>query len=270
MLSLRKVSAFIKKEFLSEISYRFAFFFHFFSIFAQIITFYFIDRLFGSRITPHLKPYGVNYFSYVLLSIAFFTYVGTGLSSLNQRIRTEQLIGTLEALLVTPTKISTIIFSLGLWDFIWASISVVLYLFFGVILFGVDLTQINLLSTAIILILTIISFYGMGLIAASFIIVLKKGQPITWLVNSLFGLLGGVYYPVSVLPAWLGTLSQILPVTYSIKAMQLAVYKGYSAQLLTSEITALIICSIVILPAGLYVFKWAIKRTRIDGSITHY
>ena len=267
---LKKVFAFVKKEFLTEISYRFAFFFHMFGIFAWILTFYFIDKMFGSVITPHLKPYGVNYFSYVLLGIAFFAYVGTSIGGFATRIRNEQLMGTLEALVVTPTKITTIIISMWVWGFIWASISVLIYLISGVFLFGVDLTNINLLSAFVILVLTITSFSGLGLLAGSFIMLLKRGQPVSWVMNTLFELLGGVYFPIAVLPGWLQSISHLLPVTYSIRAMQLAVYKGYSLQSLTSDITALLVFSIILLPSGLLTFKWAFQRTKMTGSLGHY
>lgn len=267
---LKKPLAFIKKDFLTEISYRFAFLFHIFGIFTWILIFYFIDRLFGSKIAPHLKPYGVNYFSYVLLGIALFTYVGTSVGSFATRIRNEQLMGTLEALLATPIKISTIIISMGIWGFIWASISVLAYLIFGAFLFSVDLTHTNLLSVFVILVLTITSFSGLGLSAAGFIMILKRGQPVTWAVTTLFELLGGVYFPIAVFPGWLQIISHILPITYSVRAMQLAVYKGYSLQSLSSDIIALLIFSIILLPLGLLSFKWAVKRAKINGSLGHY
>ncbi|MFH1783724.1 MAG: ABC transporter permease [bacterium] len=267
---MQKIFAFMKKEFLTETSYKFAFLLHIFGIFAWILTFYFIDRLFGSKITPYLKPYGVSYFSYVLIGIAFFTYVGEGVGSITTRIRSEQLMGTLEPLLATPTKLSTIVSSMAIWSFLWASISVLIYLILGVVLFGIDLTRTNLLSAFVILLLTVTSFSGLGLLAGSFIMVLKRGQPVTWVVNTLFELFGGVYFPIAVLPDWLRPLSHLLPVTYSIRAMQLAVYKGYSLRLLTLDIIALVIFSIILLPLGLLSFKWAVKQAKTNGSLSHY
>ena len=266
----KKPLAFIKKDFLIESSYKFAFLLHIFGIFAWILTFYFIDKLFGSVITPHLKPYGVNYFSYVLLGIAFFTYVGTGTGSLAARIRNEQLMGTLETLLLTPARLSMIIISMSVWNFIWASISVVAYLIFGALLFGIDFSHTNLLSAFVILILTVTSFSGLGLLAASFIMVLKRGQPVTWAVNMSFELLGGVYFPITIFPGWLQIISHLLPVTYSIRAMQLAVYKGYSLQSLSSDIMALLLFSVILMPAGLLAFKWAVRRAKMNGNLAHY
>jgi len=269
-VSWPKIFAFLKKEFLTEISYRFAFLLHIFGSFVWLLTFYFIDKLFAGKIAPHLQPYGVNYFSYVLLGLAFFTYVGIGVSSFAVRIRNEQLMGTLEALVATPTRFSTIIAAMGLWSFIWASVSVFIYLTLGACLFGVDLTGSNLLSCLVILLLTLASFSGLGLLAAGLIMILKRGQPVTAVVNTLFKLLGGVYFPIAVLPDWLRTISYFLPVTYSIKAMQLAVYKGYPLSALKTELAALAIFSAILLPLGLLFFNYAFRKTKLAGTLTQY
>lgn len=266
----QKVFAFIKKEFLIEISYKFSFGLRIFGILSWIITFYFIDKLFAGKISSHLKPYGTNYFSYVLIGIAFFSYVSIGVSNFANIIRKEQLMGTLENLLATPTKLSTLIAAMGIWNFIWASIEVIIYLILGVFLFGIDLSQINFLSAFVVLILTIISFSGLGLVAAGFIIILKRGQPITWAVNALFEVLGGVYFPITVFPDWLKIISQILPVTYSVRAMQWAVYRGYNLTALKLEISILSIFSLILLPLGFELLKYALRRAKKDASLSHY
>ena len=65
---IRKILAILKRDFLIETSYKLAFLFDAFSVFVSILTYFFIDKLFGHRITSHLETFGVNYFSYVLLT----------------------------------------------------------------------------------------------------------------------------------------------------------------------------------------------------------
>lgn len=267
---LKKAFSFLKKDFLIEVSYKLAFLLNIFGILASILTFYFIDKLFGYKMVPHLEPYGGNYFAYVLVGIAFFTYVGTGLGSLSGRIREEQMMGTLEAVLVTPTSISTLIVAMSLWNFIIASVDVVIYLLLGAFLLKVDLTNTNLLSAFLVLLLTVISFNALGIMAASFIMVFKRGNPVPWIMNTAAGLLGGVYFPITVLPQWLRFFSYFLPITYSIRAMQLAVYKGYSLSQLTWEITVLSIFSLFLVPLSILSFKYAIRKAKKDGSLVHY
>jgi len=66
------------------------------------VTFYFIAKLFGRAATPYLESYGGDYFSFVLIGIAFSDYLGVGLTSFAGIIREGQMLGTLEAMLITP------------------------------------------------------------------------------------------------------------------------------------------------------------------------
>ena len=110
MKMFEKPLAFIKKDLLIESSYKIAFLFNVFSVLVSLLSYFFIDKLFGQRIVGHLQEFRVNYFSYVLLSMAFFSYIGVGLGAFYNRIHAEQTQGTLEAVLLSPTKINTILF----------------------------------------------------------------------------------------------------------------------------------------------------------------
>jgi ABC-2 type transport system permease protein len=172
--------------------------------------------------------------------------------------------------LVTQTEIPTIIVSSSLYSFLWASFKVAVYLFLGIALFGIDIGNANLAGAFLILILTITSFTSFGIISASFVMVLKKGDPVGWLFTSLSALLGGLYYPVSVLPDWLQYLSYLLPVTYALEGMRLALLKGYSIYELFPNIIALVLFSCIMMPLSIVIFGYAVKRAKKEGSLTHY
>lgn len=265
-----KPLAFLKKDFLTESSYNLSFLFNVAGILVSALGYFFIDRLFGSRMVPYLEEFGVNYFSYVLLSMAFFGYVGVGLGSFSERIHNEQTQGTLEAVLLTPTRISTILFSLALWNLILATVDMLIYIGLAVFVFKINLSNINLLSTFVIFVLTILSFSSLGIISASFIMVFKRGNPVGWIVSSLEGLIGGVYFPVTVLPVWLQFLANFFPITYAIRAIQLAVYKGYTPAQLSKEIAFLLLFSALLLPLSLVSFKYSIRKARKDGTLAQY
>ncbi|MFC1658654.1 ABC transporter permease [Candidatus Omnitrophota bacterium] len=267
---LRRIIAFLKKDFLVESSYKLSFLLSIFTVFVSIATYFFIDKLFGHRMVGHLEEFGVGYFSYVLLSMAFFSYIGVGLGSFSSRIRSEQMQGTLEALLLTPAKISTILISLALWNLLFATLNMAIYILLGILLFKLNFTNINLLSTSVILLLTIISFSGLGIISASFIMVFKRGNPVGWVINSLEGLIGGVYFPVTVMPGWLQILARFFPITYAVRAIELAVYRGYHLSQLGKETGFLLLFSCLLLPLSFASFKYALKRARRQGSLLQY
>ena len=267
---ISKPVAFIYRDFINNASYKFAFLTQFFGIFISILTFFFLSQLFGKAIVSHLEPYGGNYFSFVLIGIALFSYLEVSMRSLSNSIRQGQQLGTLEALLVTQTEIPTIILSSSVYSYILTSFRVIVYLLFGVVIFGMEIGNANLTAGLLVLFLTIVSFSSLGIISASFVMVLKRGDPISWIFSSLSGLLGGLLYPISVLPDWLQHLSYLLPITYSLEGMRLALLKGYSLGALMPNIVPLVVFSIVLLPISVLIFGYSVKRAKMDGTLGQY
>ncbi|MEJ2304341.1 MAG: ABC transporter permease, partial [Anaerolineales bacterium] len=226
--------------------------------------------LLGSAASPYLEAYGGDYFAFVLIGIAFAGYFGVGLSSFSSSLRQAQTTGTLEAMLTTPTALSTIILSSSLWSYLLTTLRVLVYLLIGDLFLKVNLGGGNYLGALIVLILTIISFSSLGIIAASFIMVLKRGDPITWLFNATSSFLGGIYYPVTILPGWLQFFSYLLPVTYALRAMRLALLQGASTATILSDILVLAVFSAILMPASLLAFRFAVRRARVDGSLSQY
>lgn len=267
---IRKMAALVKKDFLTEISYKLSFLLLLLGTFISVSLSYFLAKLVGIAAQPYLEAYGGDYFSFVLIGKAFYEYLRVGLGSFSQSIRGEQVIGTLEAMLATQTKASVIILASSLWDFILASFHVLIFLLIGAFLFGIDLGKTNILSALIILALTILSFSSFGVISASFIMVVKRGDPINWIISKASTLLGGVYYPITILPSWLQVLSRLLPVTYSLSAMRHALLQGYSLKALAFDIVGLMLFSAVMLPVSLFIFGYAVKRAKVNGSLAQY
>lgn len=269
-LMLEKPIAFVWRDLIEDTSYKLSFVMQLMSIFISTSMLFFFSILLGDAGAPYLEPYGGNYFSFVLIGIAFYSYLGVSMQSLADTIREGQMLGTLEALLVTQTEIPTIIISSSLYSFLWASLKVAVYLILGVYVFGISLGNANLAGAVIVLILTIISFGSLGIISASFVMVLKRGDPVNWIFSSVSGLLGGLYYPISVLPDWLQQFSYLLPVTYALEGMRLAVLKGYSVSQLLPNILALTVFSIIMLPLSILIFGYAVKKAKKDGTLTQY
>ncbi len=267
---LNKALAFLSRDFRLELSYRFSFFLQFFGIFLSVFLFYFLSLLLGEAATPYLREYGGNYFAFVLIGIAFSGYFGVGLSSYAGSIREAQTTGTLEAMLMTPTRLSTMVLASSLWDYLMTTFRVLVYLAIGMAVFGLDLGRGNLVAALAVVLLTVVTFSSLGILSASFIMVLKRGDPITWIFNSLASLLGGVYYPIGIMPVWLQQVAQLLPVTYALRAMRLALLQGASVGELLPDLAALAGFSVVLLPLSLLAFRFAVHRAKVDGSLTYY
>jgi ABC-2 type transport system permease protein len=269
MMAMRKVMAFLWRDWLIESGYRASFALRWVSVLVSALVFFFMGRLMGAAVAPALAAYGGDFFSFVLVGIALNSYFAIGLSSVASNLRQAQVTGTLEAMLLTPTPHSILVIGSSLWDYISATLNVLAYLIIGALL-GVNLGNGNYLAALVVLALSIITFSAIGVVAASAILITKRGDPVTWLFNTLLTLLGGVYYPIEILPGYLQRIAEFLPVTYALRAMRLALLKGYGLAALAREVAILALFCVVLVPISLWTFRFAINWARREGSLAQY
>jgi len=262
--------AFLKRDLSQDLSYRLSFLLQLASIFFSVAIFYFLAKLFGGAVAPQLEAYGGDYFSFVLIGLAFTGFLGLSLSNFARSIREGQVMGTLEIMLLSPTRLSTILLSSSLWAYLLTTVRVLAYLLLGALVFGASLGKANVGAGLLVMFLGIASFSGIGILSAALVLLVKKGDPVSWLIGGASSLLAGVYYPVSVLPDWLEPLSRVLPLTYCLDAMRLAILQGYSIYELRFDILALLVFTVLLTPLAFLVFRKALKRAKMEGSLIQY
>src|SRR5687768_11339578 len=106
MKMLRVAWAFLVRDFLMTANYRLSFMLQVGTLGMTVISIYFMARLVGQN--PSVEQYG-GYLSYAIVGMAVTNFFVTGFSSFSSSLRREQMIGTLEAILMTPTKFPAMI-----------------------------------------------------------------------------------------------------------------------------------------------------------------
>lgn len=262
--------AFIKRDFLIASSYKATFIIQFITIFFGVAMFYYIGEVFGGIVSPLLKSHGNNYFAFIILGVAFLDYHVVSLRLFSQSIQDSQMMGTLEIILLSPVKLSSMIICSSLWGYIFTSIRFLIYLLFGVLIFGLNIGSANIAGAILVLILSIICFASFGIILAGIVMVFKRGDSLNAIVSSASVFLGGVFYPLEVMPDWLNQVSYYIPLTHALNGMRQALLQGYSLNQLLPEFMILAIFALIFFPIGLISFKLAVQRAKRDGTLTHY
>lgn len=269
MNRIQQMLAFVRKDLLEEMSYRTAFLMQIGGILLSVTLWFLIAR-FLRPAQPGLPGLpGVPYFAYLLVGIAFYHYLGSALSSFAIKLRNEQLAGTLEAMLMSPTPVPIIILSSSLWEFLMTSLRVAVYLGLG-LAFGLQLRLEGLLAFAVILGLTILAFSGIGILSAAFILYLKRGDPINFLISSASALFGGVFFPLQSMPYHLGVVGHFLPITYALDGIRKSLLLGTGLSALLPEVGALLAFVAILLPLGVTGFSLAVRKAREEGTLAHY
>ena len=118
-----------------------------------------------------------------------------------------------------------------------------------------------------------------------YLIDLKQGEePIQFLVQGLLaGLVAGTYFPVTVLPQPLQVLALFLPHTYAFDALRrlldpgadqitpnLLVHGWFGLSPVATDIVALALFSVVLMPLGYYLYVRGVEKARRNGTLTRW
>ena len=157
----------------------------------------------------------------------------------------------------------------SLYPVVRASMDAGLYLLGGALL-GLSLGKANLTAALIIFLVSLLAFSSMGILSATLTLVFKRGDPLLWLFGGLSWLLGGVFYPVEVLPHYLQKAAQLLPITHALKGMRAALLGGALVSQLLPHIGVLALFGLIGLPLSLVGFSLGVRRARVTGTLSHF
>jgi ABC-2 type transport system permease protein len=265
--NLAKLWAFLKRDFQSDVSYRVAFLFQLGGMFFSVAAFYFVTKV----MNPAAEGFdGIAPFPWMLVGLAFQYYFSAALFSFSAKIRNEQVLGTLEAMLVSPTPTSLVIFSSAAWDFVWGGLRVLLYLLIATVVFDVTLHFTSLGALALGTALTLLSSAGLGILSASFVLYFKRGDPVNFFLSGLTTFFGNVFFPVQQLPESMRFVSEYLPITWSLKIVRGSLLQGRSFSDLSGDLLRLAVLTVILVPAGLVCSRYAIRRAKREGTLVQY
>ncbi len=267
--TVRKAWAFIKRDFQSESSYKINYLLRVASSLLWIVLFYFLSKIVDSS-EASLVKYGGNYFSFVLIGLAFSRYFQLALGTFSGSIQRAQATGCLEAMLSTQTAPQACVLFSSLYALIESLVQLAIVLGAGVIFFDVDFTQTNIPAALMVFALALLTFVSLGIVSAAGIVVLKKGDPVGWVLTSASMILGGAYFPIEVMPGWLQALAKVIPATYALDALRLTMLRGYGLRDVSTQVLVLGGMVLVLLPVSLKLFDAAVNRAKKDGTLAQY
>lgn len=267
---LVQFAAFLRRDVRLHLSYRFAFALGFFGILFNVAVLFYLAQLVTEARVPVLQQYGTDFFPFILIGIAFRGYLGVALNHFAGSLRAEQMMGTLEMLLASPLKLSTLLGATTSFTFIYHTVTVAGYLLLGVLMGGLSFSRMNIPVALLIMIPTMASFAALGMVSAAFMMTVKRGDPVNFLINAAATLFGGVYFPIEVLPESLQIISRALPITYSLDAMRKALLLGSGVEGVARELGILVVFALALLPLGLLAFRHALRQARREGTLGQF
>ncbi len=271
---VQKILSFIVRDFKIYWTYRFWVIFDIIDVVILVATYYFVAQI----ITPaRLVTEGYvtgDYFTFAMLGIAFSQYVQNSVHGLTEGIRDEQWTGTIETILSSPTSYRSYLLGASAFRFLYGTIILIGALGLGLLLGGrVILTPSTFLTGVIFATLLVSGHLAIGAMSAGIVVMIKRGDPIAWGFTWLTQLVSGVFYPLGLLPWYLKWLGFALPLTYSLDGLRRTFMNGetvFHSFILQTDLIALALFIVIMVPLSLQVFAWAYRRAQRQGTLGQY
>lgn len=222
-----------------------------------------------AQATSMIKPYNVqirsvpeektNYFQFVAPGIIAMVVMMALMTGLPHAISYEKDIGTLDGMLAAPIHRLSIILGKVMAQTIRGMTQGFIILLLAVILFSVVI-QGNILLVIFLIILTVFSFVGLGILITSFT---ENEETATMVMMTLMFpmmFLSGVFFPLQQMPSYMQTFAHFLPLTYATTALRKVMVLGADITAVTTEIIVLVGFGIILLLIAVPMFKRAMSR----------
>ena len=266
----KKVPAFVRRDFLVTWSYRLAFLSDFVNMFVQVLTFGFIGQIVNQSAIPEYGGTQPGYVEFVVVGIVVTSFLQIALSRVVNVIRQEQFQGTLEAVTMTPTSMSTFQIGSVAYDLAYVPIRTTVFLVATSLLLDISFNPSGYLLAIPILLFFIPFVWGLGIITAAATLTFRRGAGlITFFVSGLV-LLSESYFPIDVFPEWLQSLAEWNPLYVALHSIRELVIGSSGWEVVPGTVAYLAPCTAVSLTAGLFAFRWALARERRAGTLGIY
>lgn len=266
----RKLFAFLRRDVLVAWSYRLPFVTDWLAMVLQAIVFGFVGRLIRPSALPRFGGAPIDYLEFVAVGIAISSFLAVGLSRLMTVIRQEQVQGTLEALLLTPTAWSTIEVGSAFYDILYVPIRTAVFLGLTALLFDANYHLEGVLPAGAVLLAFIPFVWGLGVISAAATLTFRRGAGGVGFLVSIATVGSGAYFPLSVLPTWVQEIAAYNPVAIAVTSMREALLGGSTWVDVWPSVVKLIPMSALAMLLGAIAFRAAIARERRRGTLGLY
>jgi len=269
---IQKLPAFFRRDLLVTWSYKLQFFTDWINLIAQVVVFYFVSGFVNQSSMPSYGGEQVSYLQFVTIGIAVTSFLQVSLARVTAAIRNEQLQGTLETLLLTPTAPATFQLGSAMYEIAYVPVRVVLFLGFAAVIFGVHYTVTGLPEAVAVLVVFVPFVWGLGVISAAATLTYRRGTSIVGAGASALTISSGAYFPVTAFsdhPAF-KLIAVLNPVTYALYAIRQALLGGAGWGPTMKAIAILLPVAAITLGAGVWAFRAALRREQRRGTLGLY
>ena len=205
---------------------------------------------------------------YLLIGTMVWRFLAIVFDNISEMIAWERWEDTIEYTFMAPVTRFTHMIGQTVFAVVYSFVFTVVILGVVALFFHLDLSQSNLVGTAVMLLAGSVSFIGMGIVASVLPLLFpERGAQMTNVIQALLLLFSGVYYPIEVLPVWMQPLARISPATFVLEGMRATILEGAPTRTLWPYLWPLLIAGVIAVPLGLYIFRLGERYAKRTGKL---
>jgi ABC-2 type transport system permease protein len=266
---VREALALIRAAWLGALSYRLQMMFQVLGLVGSIVPLYFISRALQPIMADAIRLEGGQYFAFLVVGLVTYMLVSISVMGLHGALAGEISTGALEAMLATPVRIWSIIVGEMGQGFSLTCVRAIVLLTAAWVL-GAQILWDRVFVAALIVGLIVATYIPLGILAGALVLAFRTTGPFPTLVLGLSSLLGGVYYPTTVVPSWLAKISSFVPLTYGLRALRRCVIEGAPLVTLLPDIGMVVLFAVGLGTVAYLAFRWALQHARWAGTLAQY
>lgn len=265
----RHVFALIGAQWRTFASYRVGALLSILSLALTVVPLWFVAGALQPVVENSIRNEGGQYFAFVVTGVALSFVMTSALSSVPEAVSIGIRSGVLEALFCTPATLPSLLVGLGGFDLLWSLLRVMLL---GAVLLATGTSFVWSVAPWAVaaIVLTILSYGALGLCMTAMILTVRTSGPFQTAVVTASTLLGGVYYSTTVIPAPFERLADLIPLSWSLRLLRLALLEGANVSVLLSQLLPLIALTSVLLAVGSTAMIAALRHSRRTGTLAQY
>jgi ABC-2 type transport system permease protein len=231
----------------------------------SLTLFYYVSRL--VHVSGFASP--KSYFGFVVVGISLISVIYSCFS-IPELVRQELIAGTFDRLLLSPFGAVRSVIAMSLFPMLYSFVLAAVTLGLGCVVFGLQLHWSTVPLSLPVMLLVLLAFLPFGVLFGSLTVIVKQGNVGTSWVIALLSIIGGLYFPVTLLPHWVQTLAKIQPFTAATDVLRHLLVDSSLGESPQASLLKLAGFAAVLLPLSVLALVRAIDFGQRRGTIIEY
>jgi ABC-2 type transport system permease protein len=260
------LAAIARRDFVLRRSYRLAFGADLVFVVVDLLLYYFISEVVGPVPAANLGG-APTYFAFAVSGIVMSLVLMSATADITNRIREEQLTGTLELLCAQPVRTWQLGYGTASFPLAFALVRAAAYLVIAVVALDLPTDATDWPGVAVMLVAASLAFAPIGVLGAAATVLFKRGGTIAGLIVFAMTFVSGALFPLSLLPDWLQPIGRAMPTRYAFDGLRAALFESGGWE---TDAVALLAIAVVAVPISVWILAQALAHAKRSGTLAQY